>query len=843
MVLALVSPAALWAGGSGLNVVIVVNQNSSNSVQLGNYYREQRQVPSQNFLRVNWPGGNTAWTNTDLNTTILNPLLAMLSNRGLTNQIDYVVLSMDFPYRVVASNSAENSTTSTLFYGFKADPNPPCSLADGSSNAYAASEGIFRSTPPIDPASNSFMAFMITDTDLASAKTIIDHGVRSDSTFPMNTVYLAKSTDVVRNVRYSEFDNTAFNTRLRGNYSVARTNLDDNVFIPGMLGLAAGTAHVNLLTNAFVPGSMADTLTSFSGLIFENPGQTVLPAFLEAGAAGSYGSITEPWEDICNYPQKFPDTQNYFYQARGFNLAESYYQSIANPYQGLLVGEPLAAPFALPVAGSWTGLSSNAVLSGITNLSLQFTAPDRQHPVQQIDLFLDGLWLKTITNFPPHSGDVLNVTLNGFTTNYTVGAGATIQSVTSNLVAALNGASYSNATKVLAQAHGDRIELHSLDATKIGPQIPLAASLGVIGPQVTTFITPSRTNFLDSIAQGIHNYVITGTPSIGSTLTLVIVKTNGVQVTVPVTNTTSGATPYQFAQQLVNAINATPSLQGPDGLAAGDLEVDDANTVDFNLLASSQGYAAAQIQANLTTSPGLTAMPTGTNTLTDNLGDLQPRNHLYITAGVTNLSFTFPFDTTALADGSHELAAVAYEGSHVRTQTRATQNIRIQNTPLSATFATLLGGSNTAVTATLQFTVTANTNNISRIELFSTGGSLGAVTNQPTATFSLPGTNLDLGLHPFYALVTATSGQSYRTETTWIRLIGPEPSFALQVTALPATLIWLATAGRSYDVLSTTNLSIPFQVRASIVPANSQARWIETNPAPLQLFYRVRVSP
>src|SRR4051812_29696197 len=40
----------LWAGGSGLNVVVVVNQSSSNSVQLGNYYLEQRQVPAQNFL-------------------------------------------------------------------------------------------------------------------------------------------------------------------------------------------------------------------------------------------------------------------------------------------------------------------------------------------------------------------------------------------------------------------------------------------------------------------------------------------------------------------------------------------------------------------------------------------------------------------------------------------------------------------------------------------------------------------------------------------------------------------------------------------------------------------------
>src|SRR3974377_1053576 len=94
-----------WAGGSGLNVVVVVNQNSTNSVQLGNYYCERRQVPPQNLLRPSWAGGNVRWEKSDLNSWILTPLLAMLSARQLTNQIDYVVLSMDFPYKVENTNS------------------------------------------------------------------------------------------------------------------------------------------------------------------------------------------------------------------------------------------------------------------------------------------------------------------------------------------------------------------------------------------------------------------------------------------------------------------------------------------------------------------------------------------------------------------------------------------------------------------------------------------------------------------------------------------------------------------------------------------------------------------
>jgi hypothetical protein len=266
--------------------------------------------------------------------------------------------------------------------------------------------------------------------------------------------------------------------------------------------------------------------------------------------------------------------------------------------------------------------------------------------------------------------------------------------------------------------------------------------------------------------------------------------------------------------------------------------------VEFHLRANDQGYAAAQLQTALTASSDLTVTPaTATPTLTENLPDLQPRNHLYITAGATNLSFAFPLDTTALPDGYHELTAVAYEGSHVRTQARASQNIRVQNSPLSATFICLLGGSNTALEATLQFSVTANTNNISKIELFSTGGSLASATNQSTATFSIAATNLDLGLHPFYALVTATTGRQYRTDTKWIRLIGPEPSFTLQVSSPPLTLAWRATAGRRYDILSANRISDTFQVRQTITLTNSLAQWVETNSPPSQQFYRVRVAP
>ena len=833
----------VWAGGSALNVVIVVNQNSTNSIQLGNYYRELRQIPSQNVLRVNWGGSALSWTLSDFTTYLYTPLMAMLAQRQLTNQIDYVVLSMDIPYQVYASGTPTyDSATSTLFYGFKPDPNPPCSMAAGSTNLYAGSEGIFRSTPPISASSNSFLVTMLTSSSLALAQQLVNSGVGSDFTFPTQTVYLAKSTDLARNVRYLSFDDAIFNTRLRGNYSMLRTNADSTGVFGNSLGLQSGVVNSSVAPTTFVPGALADNLTSNGGLIFENSGQLNMLLFLAAGAAGTYGTVTEP----CNYLEKFPSPQNYFYQARGFSLAECYYMSVTNPYEGLILGEPLAAPFAQPASGSWQNLPANALLSGATNLSVQFTARDANHPVQQVDLFLDGVWRCTLTNIPPAQDNRLYVTINGFTTNYTVPPGATILSVASNLTARLNDAAYASWTKVAAFPHGDRIELQDMDVSEAGWQIPISVSSGAgTAAGLTAGISASGGHFLDTVSCGIHTFDVYHAPNVDSYLELDIKKTNGVVVTVAITNTTSGTLLSAFAQGFANLINSNPALQGSDGVVVENLICADNNNpsaAEFDLRARSAGWSAGQIQATFSGSAPFRAVPIGAQTLESNVTDLRPRTHLYVTAGVTNLALTFTFDTTGYPNGFHELTAVGYEGSHVRTQKRLVQTVVIQNGPLSADFTTPYTGPNFAVEGTLQFTVAANTNNVARIDLFGTGGSLASVNGQSNATFTVPGTNLNLGLHPFYAVVTTTAGQQYRTETKWFRLVGPDAPFALWITSPPPRLSWPGTVGRSYDILSATSFYSGFQVLTNFVPLGTPVQWSDPRAGTPQGAYRVRTS-
>ena len=129
-------------------------------------------------------------------------------------------------------------------------------------------------------------------------------------------------------------------------------------------------------------------------------------------------------------------------------------------------------------------------------------------------------------------------------------------------------------------------------------------------------------------------------PSVGDYLQLIVTKTNGTQVTIAVTNASPGTNTSGLTGQLINAINNNGALQAADGLVAEDFfpyEGYGLPYTEFNLYARTAGWPASQIQVAFSGSSDLVITPTNTQALNQNLSDLQPRNHLYVTAGVTNL--------------------------------------------------------------------------------------------------------------------------------------------------------------------------------------------------------------
>jgi hypothetical protein len=156
---------------------------------------------------------------------------------------------------------------------------------------------------------------------------------------------------------------------------------------PDVQGVVMGTAVFDWKASGstILPGAICENFTSFGGIMTATNQQTTLVEFLRYGAAGSSGTVGEPYA----IRSKFPSPMIQVHYARGCTLAEAFYQSVEGPYQLLIVGDPLCRPWADIPKVSVTGVEPGDVVRG--NLTLTPTATVLgERPVDVFELFLDG---------------------------------------------------------------------------------------------------------------------------------------------------------------------------------------------------------------------------------------------------------------------------------------------------------------------------------------------------------------------------------------------------------------------------------------------------------------------
>lgn len=318
----LFAPTEPWLTPDEL--VVVVNEADPLSVQIGDYYQQQRKIPPRNVVRINFDPGHTELSPAEFQ-RIKDEIEVQIPS-----YIQAYALTWAAPYRVGCM-----SITSAFALGF--DP------------AYCAQD--CKLTKP-NPYFNQTTArpfqdlqvrptMAIAATTFEQAKSLIDRGIASDGTVPSGTAYLLSTSDPARNVRAGLYPQLTNAVGGRFNVEViqadALTNKSDVMFY------FTGLAQVEKLeTNQFLPGAIADHVTSFGGMLTDS-GQMSSLRWLEAGATGSYGNVVEP----CNFPQKFPHPAVVVTAyLQGDTLLEAYWKSVAMPGQGLFIGEPLARPFS-----------------------------------------------------------------------------------------------------------------------------------------------------------------------------------------------------------------------------------------------------------------------------------------------------------------------------------------------------------------------------------------------------------------------------------------------------------------------------------------------------------------
>jgi hypothetical protein len=212
----------------------------------------------------------------------------------------------------------------------------------------------------------------------------LERGKAADGTCPAGTIYLVRQDRIRSTPRHWQFQGVRRDLSALGVDCVIT-----NAFPAGkrdVMGIQMGAPEVVIPKGTELrPGSMADHLTSLAG-VFEVDAQTKLTTWLDAGATASAGTVVEP----LSIWTKFPAARFYVHYASGCSMIESFYQSVRCPLQILLVGDPLAAPWARPPR---VRLEAPDTLARGTDLVLQVTVKGEGH-YGDIRFWLNGQPLK-----------------------------------------------------------------------------------------------------------------------------------------------------------------------------------------------------------------------------------------------------------------------------------------------------------------------------------------------------------------------------------------------------------------------------------------------------------------
>jgi uncharacterized protein (TIGR03790 family) len=310
------------------HLALVINEADPLSKDLGSLYQRQRRIPEAQVIRVRLPIGQA-----DLGRESFLRLQRQL-RRSTPAHVQAYALAWSSPWRVGCQ-----SITSAVSLGL--DPGGCRNTCRPTRiSPYHARGDVGRPWDVLHLRPSMLLAA----SDLAGGRRLIARGVAADGTSPPGTAYLLSTSDPLRNVRASGFDQVQASVGPGFRVRVVRADVLRGA--RDVMAYFTGLAQVpEINANHFRPGAVADHLTSFGGQLTGNSSQMSALRWLEAGATGSFGTVVEP----CNYRDKFPDPALLLaYYRRGDTLLEAYWRSVAMPDQGLFIGEPLARPWPAP---------------------------------------------------------------------------------------------------------------------------------------------------------------------------------------------------------------------------------------------------------------------------------------------------------------------------------------------------------------------------------------------------------------------------------------------------------------------------------------------------------------
>ena len=332
------------AAADAARTMVVINDDSDASREVGAYYAQRRGLPFANIVRVRLPVTDEI-SATEFYDDLLVPVRHAI--RSTRSRIDFIVLAKGVPLRIGGNRGFSVDGQLVQLDSITAPPVQPLSMDSvaPTRNPYFASREPFSSA--------RFGMYLVTRLDcydVQHCRALVD---RALAAAPERGLF---------------FMNPSLDTR-PGYVELQRNLLDAHVLLetrgfdsrlasPGvfeapaeqLVGYASwGSNDARFDRDAwlrlrFRPGAIAETYVSTSARTFSRAitGQSLIADLVEAGVTGVKGYVSEPYGSaLARVPILFDR------YTRGFTLAESFYA--ASPvirWKDVVVGDPLCRPYA-----------------------------------------------------------------------------------------------------------------------------------------------------------------------------------------------------------------------------------------------------------------------------------------------------------------------------------------------------------------------------------------------------------------------------------------------------------------------------------------------------------------
>jgi len=336
-------------------VLVVVNQRSVISREIGQYYLHKRDIPLANLCAIDTTPVETI-DRPVYDKQIEAPIGAFLRRNHLTEKILYIVLTSGVPLRINGPGNELRSEASavdselTLLYARLHGATIP--------RAGPAPNPFFRqsNTPFRHPTFSMYLVTRLDGWNIADMKALVDRALQAGNAGKFV-------------IDLKKWDSTQGNQWLRAAALLLPKNrvvLDDSADvlsgIQDVIGYASWGSNDpdrkhRFLKLRWLPGAIATEFVSFDGRTLKAPPagwelgnwgdqkswfagapQTLAADYIHEGATGASGQVFEPYLSFCPRPDFVLPA---YYSGR--NLAESFYLGVPGlSWMTVIIGDPLA---------------------------------------------------------------------------------------------------------------------------------------------------------------------------------------------------------------------------------------------------------------------------------------------------------------------------------------------------------------------------------------------------------------------------------------------------------------------------------------------------------------------